>query len=142
VDDGPCRVADWFIRNSFAAKHGPCVAVTESDAFMLLSGLSTSIGAIIAINLSPDEATLAFLLGSAVGVMSTVSIAELWVHKAMEHSNWLGITAAVAAGGVVFAILDPLLPKPVEPQHVLQEKDYQQVRVWTKAQASRQRFSG
>lgn len=94
-----------------------------------LAGLSTSIGGLIAINLSPDESTLAFLLGSAVGVMSTVSIAELWVHKAIAHSNWLGITAAVAAGGVVFAVLDPLLPKPVEHQHhpQLQQKTSQQV---------------
>jgi zinc transporter ZupT len=90
------------------------------------AGLSTSIGGLIAINLSPDESTLAFLLGSAVGVMSTVSIAELWVHKAIEHSNWLGISIAVAAGGVVFAVLDPLLPKPVEP-HTLLQKTSQQV---------------
>jgi zinc transporter ZupT len=92
------------------------------------AGLSTSIGGLIAINLSPDESTLAFLLGSAVGVMSTVSIAELWVHKAVEHSNWLGISIAVAAGGVVFAVLDPLLPKPVEPHTLLQQKTSQQVR--------------
>lgn len=89
-----------------------------------LAGLSTSIGGLIAINLSPDESTLAFLLGSAVGVMSTVSIAELWWHKALAH-GWLGITTAVAAGGVLFAVLDPLLPKPVES---LQEKDSFQVR--------------
>jgi zinc transporter ZupT len=91
------------------------------------AGLSTSIGGLIAINLSPGESTLAFLLGSAVGVMSTVSIAELWVHKAVEHSNWLGISIAVAAGGVVFAVLDPLLPKPVEPHTLLQQKTSQQV---------------
>lgn len=91
-----------------------------------LAGLSTSIGGLIAINLSPDESTLAFLLGSAVGVMSTVSIAELWWHKAVQHSNWLGITTAVLAGGVVFAVLDPLLPKPVEPQNLVQDKACQQ----------------
>lgn len=92
-----------------------------------LAGLSTSIGGLIAINLFPDESTLAFLLGTAVGVMSTVSVAELWVHKAIEHSNWLGITAAVAAGAVVFAVVDPLLPKPVEPQQLLAAKDSTQV---------------
>lgn len=94
-----------------------------------LAGLSTSIGGLIAINLSPDESTLAFLLGSAVGVMSTVSIAELWWHKAVQHGSWLGISAAVVAGGVVFAILDPLLPKPIEPQHLLQDKISMQVRL-------------
>lgn len=92
-----------------------------------IAGLSTSIGGLIAINLFPDESTLAFLLGSAVGVMSTVSIAELWWHKAVEHGNWLGMTAAVAAGGILFAVLDPLLPKPVEPQHLLQDKSSVQV---------------
>jgi hypothetical protein len=63
--------------------------------------------------------------------MSTVSIAELWWHKAVQHGSWLGITAAVVAGGVVFAILDPLLPKPIEPQHQLQDKSSLQVRLCT-----------
>lgn len=87
-----------------------------------LAGLSTSIGGLIAVQLSPCEQTLAFLLGSAIGVMSTVSVAELWVHKALAHNNWLGITAAVVAGGVLFAILDPLLPKPVEPQQACDQQ--------------------
>jgi hypothetical protein len=84
------------------------------------AGLSTSLGALIAINLSPNEATLAFLLGSAIGVMGTVSVAELWVHKAIEHSNWVGVTAALLVGGAVFALLDPLLPKSLGEggQHV------------------------
>lgn len=93
----------------------------------VIAGLSTSIGGLISINLSHNEATLAFLLGSAVGVMGTVSVAELWIRKAVEHQAWLGISAAVAAGAVVFAVLDPLLPKPVEPQHLLlQDKDCNQ----------------
>lgn len=91
------------------------------------AGLSTSIGGVIAISLAPDEATLAFLLGSAVGVMSTVSIVELWLHKALQHASWFGITAAVAAGAMAFAILDPLLPKTVEHPHSLQEKCKHQV---------------
>lgn len=48
--------------------------------------------------------------------MATVSAVEMWWHKAVQHSNWLGVTAAVVAGAVVFALLDPLLPKPPEAQ--------------------------
>jgi zinc transporter ZupT len=43
--------------------------------------------------------------------MATVSGVELWWHSAVEQHDFLGITAAVAAGAVLFAVLDPLLPK-------------------------------
>lgn len=48
---------------------------------------------------------------SAIGVMATVSGVELWWHSAAEQHDFLGITAALAAGAVLFAVLDPLLPK-------------------------------
>jgi zinc transporter ZupT len=59
---------------------------------------------------------------------------ELWWHKAVEQSNWLGISMAVAAGAMLFAVLDPLVPKPPEPQQLLytaangSEAEEQQVR--------------
>eukprot|EP00879_Flechtneria_rotunda_P025868 GHRR01027522.1.p2 GENE.GHRR01027522.1~~GHRR01027522.1.p2 ORF type:complete len:131 (-),score=52.00 GHRR01027522.1:612-1004(-) len=43
---------------------------------------------------------------------ATVSAAELWVRTALEQGDWLGISASVAAGVGMFAVLDPLLPKP------------------------------
>jgi hypothetical protein len=57
----------------------------------------------------PSDASLAFLLGTAMGVMGTVSLLELWVRNALDnHPLW--ITAAVAAGAAVFCAVDPLLP--------------------------------
>eukprot|EP00878_Enallax_costatus_P042379 GHUV01049718.1.p1 GENE.GHUV01049718.1~~GHUV01049718.1.p1 ORF type:complete len:117 (+),score=30.38 GHUV01049718.1:553-903(+) len=91
------------------------------------AGLSTSIGAVIAIMHTPDEAMLAFLLGTAIGVMGTVSCVELWWHKAAQHSSWPAITAAVAAGAVVFALLDPLLPKPPDHQLLPEHCDHEHV---------------
>jgi zinc transporter ZupT len=54
---------------------------------------------------------------AAIGVMATVSGVELWWHSAVEQHDFLGITAAVAAGAVLFAVLDPLLPKHEEVHH-------------------------
>lgn len=50
--------------------------------------------------------------------MGTVSCGQLWWHKAAQQGSWLGMTAAVAAGAVVFALLDPLLPKAPEAPSV------------------------
>uniref|UniRef100_A0A383WD89 Uncharacterized protein n=1 Tax=Tetradesmus obliquus TaxID=3088 RepID=A0A383WD89_TETOB len=92
-----------------------------------LAGLSTTIGAVLAITRTPDESFLAFLLGTAMGVMATVSGAELWWHKAVQRQDWLGVSLAVAAGAAAFALLDPLLPKPPEPQQLLLHEADKQV---------------
>jgi ZIP family zinc transporter len=76
-----------------------------------LAGGSTIIGGLLAVARQPDEGSLAFLLGAAIGVMATVSGAELWLRSASEH-GFVGITVAVAVGAALFALLDPLLPKP------------------------------
>jgi hypothetical protein len=71
---------------------------------------------------------------AAIGVMATVSGAELWWHKAVQRQDWLGVTLAVAAGAAAFALLDPLLPKPPEPHHLLLDEADKQVGwqgVWT-----------
>jgi ZIP family zinc transporter len=52
---------------------------------------------------------LAFLLGTAVGVMFVLSIAEMWIHNAMEH-GWLGITIAMLCGALLYQIISPFLP--------------------------------
>jgi zinc transporter ZupT len=54
---------------------------------------------------------------AAIGVMATVSGVELWWHSAVAQHDFLGITAAVAAGAVLFAVLDPLLPKHEDDHH-------------------------
>jgi hypothetical protein len=66
-------------------------------------------------------------MSAAMGVMATVSAAELWWHTAVERQNWLGVSLAVAAGAAAFALLDPLLPKPPEPQQLLLEEADKQV---------------
>lgn len=33
----------------------------------------------------PDNAALAFLLGTAIGVMATLSVIEMWLNNALEH---------------------------------------------------------
>lgn len=76
-----------------------------------LAGASTAVGGALAVARRPDEGGLAFLLGAAIGVMATVSAVELWIKSGFEH-GFLGITVAVAAGAALFAVLDPLLPKP------------------------------
>ena len=69
----------------------------------------------------------------AIGVMATVSAVELWWHSAVELQDFGGVTAAVAAGAALFALLDPLLPKPPEAEDLLdsqQQLDTSQVG-WT-----------
>ncbi|KAG7668211.1 hypothetical protein Ndes2526A_g01057 [Nannochloris sp. 'desiccata'] len=73
------------------------------------AGLSTSLGAVIAIVRKPDDSMLAFLLGTAVGVMFVLSVAEMWIHNAMEH-GWVGITTAMLCGALLYQIISPFLP--------------------------------
>ena len=70
----------------------------------------------------PDEASLAFLLGTAIGVMATVSAVELWIKTALAGHPVL-VTGAVMAGAAAFCLLEPLLPKEPElVQEPQQEK--------------------
>jgi zinc transporter ZupT len=68
----------------------------------------------------PDEASLAFLLGTAIGVMATVSAVELWIRSALAGHPLL-ITGAVLAGAAAFCCLEPLLPK--EPELVQEPQE-------------------
>ena len=52
---------------------------------------------------------LAFLLGTAVGVMFVLSVAEMWIHNAIEH-GWPGMTAAMLCGALLYQIISPFLP--------------------------------
>lgn len=57
----------------------------------------------------PDDAMLAFLLGTAIGVMLVLSVMEMWVHNAMEH-GWYGSTISFLAGTLIYQLVQPLLP--------------------------------
>ena len=73
------------------------------------AGLSTSLGGILAIVRRPDDTMLAFLLGTAIGVMVSLSVIEMWIHNAVQH-GWPGVTFAVLCGALLYRIISPLLP--------------------------------
>jgi hypothetical protein len=73
------------------------------------AGLSTSVGAIIAVVRKPTDATLAFLLGLALGVMLTLSVVELWVKNGIEF-GWVMITIATLAGAALYYFAQPYFP--------------------------------
>ena len=76
----------------------------------LLAGLATSVGGIIAVMKKPDQKLLAFLLGTAIGVMATLSLVELYVKNLMQN-GFVEVTVAMCIGAVVYMVLEPLLPK-------------------------------
>mmetsp|Transcript_270 Transcript_270/g.695 ORF Transcript_270/g.695 Transcript_270/m.695 type:complete len:299 (-) Transcript_270:336-1232(-) len=75
-----------------------------------LSGLSTTIGGVMSVIHKPDNALMAGLLGSAIGVMATVSMVELIVKNAIENDGFM-IMAATIAGALLYYVLERLLPK-------------------------------
>ncbi|CAL6344794.1 unnamed protein product [Bathycoccus prasinos] len=104
----------------------------ENYALLLstLAGLSTSVGGVLAVWKRPDAKLLAFLLGTAIGVMATLSFVELYVKNVLENGFW-GVTLSTMAGAVLYAIVEPLLPTsiclkkmvPVEPNRNKMEED-------------------
>jgi hypothetical protein len=49
------------------------------------------------------------LLGLAIGVMIVLSVAEMWLHNAIEN-GFLAITLSTIAGGGLYAVLQPFFP--------------------------------
>ena len=58
----------------------------------------------------PDDATLAFLLGLALGVMATLSLVELWIKNAAVH-GFVMITVSLAAGFLLYYVAQPFFPE-------------------------------
>jgi len=89
----------------------PIFGAEGQNAILLstLAGLSTGIGGLIAIIKKPDNGLLATLLGVAIGVMSALSILEMFLRNAYEH-GLVGISAAVLLGGLSYVLLQPYLP--------------------------------
>lgn len=64
----------------------------------------------------PGPGLLAFLLGVAIGVMFTLSAAEMYIRNAYEHGFW-SVTAAVLGGVALYYFLQPFLPDFVDHNH-------------------------
>lgn len=64
----------------------------------------------------PGPGLLAFLLGVAIGVMFTLSAAEMYIRNAYEHGFW-SITASVLGGVALYYFLQPFLPDFVDHNH-------------------------
>jgi ZIP family zinc transporter len=73
-------------------------------AFSVIAGLSTSVGALLAVLKRPDQQMMAFLLGLAAGVMITVSVVELIVRNALEH-NALLVLISAGLGALAYYLL-------------------------------------
>lgn len=58
----------------------------------------------------PNDATLAFLLGLAVGVMATLSVIELWIKNGIDN-GMLPTSLAVAGGVILYRMLQPYFPE-------------------------------
>ncbi len=64
----------------------------------------------------PGPGLLAFLLGVAIGVMFTLSAAEMYVRNAYENGFW-SITTAALGGVALYYFLQPFLPDFVDHNH-------------------------
>ena len=76
-----------------------------------LAGLTTSVGGMLAVTKKPDARALAALLGVAIGVMTSLSLIELYLKAAIER-GFVTITAATLLGAGTYACIAPLLPNP------------------------------
>lgn len=57
----------------------------------------------------PSESMLAFLLGTAIGVMALLSFVEMLVHNALQN-GWIVVSFSFTCGALLYRILQPLLP--------------------------------
>ncbi|KAL6746127.1 hypothetical protein V8C86DRAFT_1569795 [Haematococcus lacustris] len=78
-------------------------------ALSTMAGLSTGIGAVIAVVRRPSQDTMAGLLGVAMGVMATVSAVELIGRNAAHNDPFLVCGSAVA-GALAYYLAEPYFP--------------------------------
>eukprot|EP01025_Chloroclados_australasicus_P043174 TRINITY_DN45_c4_g1_i2.p1 TRINITY_DN45_c4_g1~~TRINITY_DN45_c4_g1_i2.p1 ORF type:complete len:1543 (-),score=216.85 TRINITY_DN45_c4_g1_i2:1008-5513(-) len=97
-------------------------AQEEYKALLLstFAGLSTTIGGGLAIIRRPDDGLLAFLLGVAIGVMTSLSIAELWLRNAI-HNGFIVTTLSLFGGGLLYYVVQPFIPE-VDAQDMVKIK--------------------
>ena len=78
-------------------------------AWSTLAGLATFLGGLLAVIKRPEAGLLAFLLGTAIGVMATLSVLELFIQNAVDNGA-VPVALCAAAGGATYVLLEPLLP--------------------------------
>jgi len=83
----------------------------------------------------PGPALLSFLLGLAIGVMATLSVAEMFIRNALEHGA-LRVSASVAAGAAMYYFVQPFLPDFVEHEHGKKGSDVRRAWCTQRAPAS------
>ena len=86
----------------------------------------------------PDDALLAFLLGNAIGVMFLLSVAEMYLHNAVQH-GWLPITIAFALGAGLYHLAQPFIPDFGSHHHDHHDNELEKVRGSCPAQRLLQR---
>lgn len=99
---------------SSAAQHMQGETILGNDTarallWSLLAGLATTLGGLLAVIRRPEAGLLAFLLGTAIGVMATLSVLELFIENAVHHGA-IPVALCAAAGGATYVLLEPLLP--------------------------------
>lgn len=74
-----------------------------------LAGLATGFGGLIAVIKRPGKKVLGFLMGSAAGIMITLSFLEL-ISEALKISGWFFVAVSFMVGSLSMFSLDFLLP--------------------------------
>lgn len=103
-------------------------------AFSVLAGLSTGIGAAVALFVSKTNTKLlTFALGASAGVMVYISFMELMPHagELLEnagHAGWWA-TAAFFGGMAVACIIDRMIPGDENPHEIPADGSMNDVRV-------------
>ncbi len=100
VVDAARRVAPSVVVTETTRRREAMLDDGERRAMTLstLAGLATTLGAVVAVWKKPDARAMAFLLGVAIGVMTSLSFVELYAKNVIEHGFW-SITAATLGGG-------------------------------------------
>ncbi|KAG2485956.1 hypothetical protein HYH03_015399 [Edaphochlamys debaryana] len=88
------------------------------------AGLSTTLGAVVAVVRKPSARVMAALLGVALGVMATVSVVELLARNALSgQSDGFLVCASGITGALAYYMLEPFFPKMDEHHDYVKKQD-------------------
>ena len=92
ASDAALSRAQALTAELFSADNGRALA------WSTLAGLATFLGGLLAVIKRPEAGLLAFLLGTAIGVMATLSVLELFIQNAVDNGA-VPVALCAAAGG-------------------------------------------